>query len=150
MAEVVGQEELEKILDATFDEEKKDPQINEGESSRGESSSVEFYESCYLQVPQSLRGSLHKPSVVEPGLPRCGTKANGFAALSVEEKFSKKTTFCGKCFGKVKTGCCDKVCARKKKVIAEGVEVIMRCSRRCSLKCEKLAGYLDVDERPHL
>lgn len=149
-AAVIGQEELERVLDATFDEEKKDPQIHEGDPSGGESSSVEFYESCYLQVPQSLRGSLHKPSVMEPGLPRCGTRANGFAALSVEEKFSKKTTFCGKCFGKVKTGCCDKVCARKKKVVIDGAELIMRCSRRCALKCERLAGYLDVDERPHL
>lgn len=87
---------------------------------------------------------------MEPGLPRCGTRANGFAALSVEEKFSKKTTFCGKCFGKVKTGCCDKVCTRKKKVVIDGAELIMRCSRRCALKCERLAGYLDVDERPHL
>ena len=137
-------------MDASFVPESEEiPGKDTGES-ESEDSSIEFYESCYLGVPQSLRGSLHKPSVTEPGLPRCGTKARSFMAQSIEEKLSKKTTFCSKCFGKPKKDGCDKVCAKKKKLIVDGVGTVLRCSRRCALQCERLPGYLDVDERGHL
>ena len=149
-ADVVETKALEDLLDAAVGPDGEEGREQEEGPSGEESSSDEFYESCYLQVPQSLRGSLHKPSITEPGLPRCGTRARGFTPLSVEEKISKKTTFCTKCFGKFKDGGCDKICSKKKMIKVDGSLVVFRCSRRCALKCEKLAGYLDVDDRPHL
>ena len=149
-AEVIETKALEDLLDEVVCPVGGEDKAPGDESSGEESSADEFYENCYLQVPQSLRGSLHKPSVAEPGLPRCGTRARGFTALSVEEKISKKTTFCAKCFGKCKDGGCDKICSKTKMIKVDGAPVVFRCSRRCALECEKLAGYLDVDDRPHL
>ena len=119
------------------------------ELDEGEDSSDEFYDGCYLQVPQSLRGSFHRPSGSEVGLPRCGTKAKSFVPVSVEEKIGKKASFCSKCFGKLKAGGCDKTCSHTKVIMVDGQELLVKCVRRCERKCERLAGFMDIDDRDH-
>ena len=145
---VVDPSSVEAILDEAFESRPADSPAERSEEA-GDDSSDEFYDSCYLQVPQSLRGSFHRPSGVEIGLPRCGTKARSFMPVSVEEKLGKKASFCMKCYGKLKPGGCDKTCSHTKVIVVDKQEILVRCSRRCERKCEKLAGFLDVDDRDH-
>ena len=144
---IVETKEIEELIEAVTEEKPAEEPWRE--DADGENSSDEFYDSCYLQVPQNIRGSFHRPSGVELGLPRCGTKARSFVPVSVEEKLGKKASFCVKCFGKMKAGGCDKTCSHTKVVLVGEQEVLVRCVRRCERTCERLAGYLDVDERDH-
>ena len=119
----------------------------EGED-EDDSSEDEFYLTHYLRAGLTLRaGSLHKPKPHQEDEARCGTKAKSFEKMEAMDALERKSSFCKKCFGPV-TGC-DKLCSVSKKVLVGEDYMMARCMRRCGLGCERLANYLDRDERFH-
>ena len=93
---------------------------------------VEFYEEVFVQVKGSLRGSLHKASPNQSCRPRCNVAGSEFEMVRASDPVSKATKFCQRCFGKIpKNGC--KLCTKTREVMKDGVQVNVRCGRRCHL-----------------
>ena len=110
---------------------------------------VEFYEELFVQVKGSLRGSLHKIAPTGDVKPRCNVSGTGFETLSAQDPVSKGTKFCQRCFGKVPGNGCNKLCTKTRTAERDGVQVVVRCGRRCHLGCKPVAKYLDLDDREH-
>ena len=110
---------------------------------------VEFYEELFVQVKGSLRASLHKIATTEEIKPRCNVSGSGFEVVKAQDPVSKGTKFCQRCFGKVPSNGCNKLCTKTRTVERDGVQVTVRCGRRCHLGCKPVARYLDLDDREH-
>ena len=128
---------------------KEDPtDVASAESGEESSSEDECFLTHFLRAGRTLRvGSLHKPKPTNEEEARCGIKARAFEKIDAAEALERKSNFCKRCFGPVAG--CDKLCSVVKKFKVDGVTVTARCMRRCGMGCEKLASYLDRDEREH-
>ena len=72
-----------------------------------------------------------------------------FELVRAVDPVSKATKFCQRCFGKIPKNGCNKLCTKTREVMKDGVQVSVRCGRRCHLGCKPVARYLDLDDRGH-
>jgi len=72
-----------------------------------------------------------------------------FEMVRASDPVSKATKFCQRCFGRIPKNGCNKLCTKTREVMKDGVQVSVRCGRRCHLGCKPVARYLDLDERGH-
>ena len=119
----------------------------DGEEGSDSDSVVEFYEEVFTQIEGSLRASLHKVAPGSEERPKCNVAGTAVELVKAHETVSKATNFCQRCFGKVPPNGCSKLCTKVRVIQRDGVEVTVRCGRRCHLGCRPVARYLDVDER---
>ncbi|CAK9025394.1 unnamed protein product [Durusdinium trenchii] len=88
-------------------------------------------------------GKIHKPSVGDEHMPRCGSQGSRFAELGVDHSWGMNYKLCNKCFGKnAEASTCPLLCDF---VLKKGGKVVLRCGRRC--RGDQVEGHLNPSEQ---